>query len=489
MDDSIDRIQQIFTMPIFNIGSNQFSLKSIASIAFLFVITFILARLVSQIIKRSILATLRLDRGLQEAITSIINYLLLTLGVIIVLQTAGINLSSITVVAGVLGIGLGFGLQNLASNFISGLVILFEQKIRVGDYVEINGLLGTVEKISIRSTIIRTNDDVFVIVPNLRFIENNTINWSYGGHRCRIFVPVGVAYGTDPLLLTEALLAAARSESRVLSNPPPEVWFDSFGESSLKFKLLVWVDKPHNSDPIKSGLNFLIEYELRHRGIEIPFPQLDLRLRNMESINNLLHRQNVAEISHESDTNGSRQDRKKPQPKPFADRTLPNLLRRVTYFEKCTDNELLALITNGYRKTFAPDIIVCQEDEPSDCFYIILSGSVEVISRRVEKSIATLHEGDFFGEVSLLTGTPRTATVQTLTETILFVVDRLQLQRLLFNHKNLAEQIAIQLSERQQNLISMGLLNEEDLKKSGETALMWVRRRLNLIFGVPLGKG
>lgn len=484
MDDLISQAQHIFTMPIFSIGNNQFSLKTIASIAFLLIVTFLISRVISQVIRRSLLAALRLDRGLQEAITSVINYLLITLGFIIVLQSAGINLSSITVVAGVLGIGLGFGLQNLTSNFISGVVILFEQKIRVGDYVEINGLFGTVEKISIRSTIVRTNDDVFVIVPNLRFIENNTLNWSYGGHRCRISIPVGVAYGTDPLLLTEVLLAAARAEPRVLSNPPSEVWFDSFGESCLKFKLLVWIDRPHESEPIKSALNFLIEYELRHRGIEIPFPQLDLRVRNIEALNGLLQRDHGIAAKPEIDIT----DSKKQTSKSFSNHTLRDLLRRVTYFEKCTDSELLALIANGYRQTFPPNYIVCKEDEPSDCFYIILSGTVEVISKRAEKYIATLHEGDFFGEISLLTGTPRTATVQTFNETILFVVDRLQLQRLLFNHKNLAEQIALTLSERQQTLISLGLLNEDDLKKSGETALMWVRRRLNLLFGVELDK-
>ena len=176
MDVLLKNLYEIFTAHILDIGGTKFSIASIATVIGLILLTFFLSKFISELIRRSLLTRLRINRGLQEAITVFIKYVLITLSSVIILQTAGINLSSLAVIAGVVGIGIGFGLQNLASNFISGLVLLFEQTLKVGDYIEIGELKGTIEKISIRSTILRTDDDVFVIVPNQRFIENNTVN-------------------------------------------------------------------------------------------------------------------------------------------------------------------------------------------------------------------------------------------------------------------------------------------------------------------------
>ena len=151
--------------------------------------------------------------------------------------------------------------------------------------------------------------------------------------------------------------------------------------------------------------------------------------------------------------------------------------------------ELFALIARGYRKYFDIGEIICHENDPSEEFYIILSGIVEIFSEKNNQSIATLGEGEFFGEISLLTGTPRTATVKAIAvDTVLFVVERQQLKKLLSEHKELGEQIAVKLSERQQVLITLGLLNEEELQKSQSVALTWVRDRLNNLFGISLGK-
>jgi small-conductance mechanosensitive channel len=278
------RLSHLFTTQFFVIGGKHLSISSIVTLILLALAAFLVSRFISEWIKRGLLVRMGMSRGSREAIAAVIHYLLAALGFVIILQSAGINLSSVTVLAGVLGIGLGFGLQNLASNFISGLTLLVEQQIKVGDFIEVDKLLGTVEKISIRSTIVRTIDGVFVIVPNIRFVENNIINWTYQDPKCCIHIPVGVAYGTEPVLVTEALLAAARMKSGVLYNPSPKVWFKSFGDSSLNFELLVWIDEPENSDPIKSALHFQIEHELRQRGIEIPFPQRDVNIRYPEAL-------------------------------------------------------------------------------------------------------------------------------------------------------------------------------------------------------------
>lgn len=476
-------LSRLFTTELFKIGQKSLSLSSIISLILLGLAVFFVSRSLSEWIKRRLLVRLKLDRGSREAIATFIGYFFAALGCLIVLQTAGINLSSLTVLAGVLGIGFGFGLKNLASNFISGLTLLIEQPIKVGDFVEVDGLLGTVENISIRSTIVRTIDGVFVIVPNIRFVENHIINWSYRDPKCCIHIPVGVAYGSDTVSVTEALLAAARMESGVLSYPSPKVWFKSFGESCLNFELLVWIDHPPNSDPIKSALNFHIEHELRHRHIQIPFPQRELSIKNIEMLNTLVNKSGGIEV-----TDGKEPSQKTvpsepihPVPKSPSNLTLRDLLRRVTYFESCKDLELRQLIEYGYRQLFPAGQVVCLENEPGDSFYIILTGSVEVFSERAQKYIATLHDGEFFGEMSLLLGIPRSATVRTLSDTILFIVDRNDLQKLLEEHQGLADQIAQTLSQRQQALRDLGLLTEDGLE---ENPFIWIRKRIQSLFGI-----
>jgi potassium efflux system protein len=491
-DRFFENLWGAITTPLFYVGDTYLSISAIVKLIILAIFAFVIARIISEGIKRSLLVKMGLDRGSREAISTIISYILATLGCILVMQGAGINLTSLTVLAGVVGIGFGFGLQNLASNFISGITLLFEQQIRVGDFIEIDHLLGTVENISIRSTIIKTIDGLFVIIPNIKFVETNIINWSYRDPRCRLRIPVGVAYGSDPVIVTEALLIAARMEPNVLSHPSPKVWFRGFGDNALNFELLVWIDQPQESDAIKSAVNFLIDYEFRHRSIEIPFPQRDLWLRNPQELTKHFHNhkddlsngkvfpQN-AQHSGELKSNSTLYDHKKPGPKSPNNWTLRDLLRRVTYFDQCTDLELRQLIEYGYRQLFPAGQVVCQENDPGDSFYIILSGAVEVLSQKADQYIATLHEGEFFGEISLLMGTPRTATVKTREDTILFVVERHDLQKLLKEQPNLADQIAQKLSQRQQALRDLGLLDDDSLE---QTPFIKIRKRIQVLFGI-----
>ncbi|MBD2037484.1 mechanosensitive ion channel [Leptolyngbya sp. FACHB-321] len=476
---TLAELLRLFAAPLFEVGNNRYSLSLIVTLMVVSVAVFWVSRAVSNLINRRLLVRLGFDRGSRAVVTTFVRYLLTAIGFVIVLQTAGVNLSSLTLFAGVLGIGLGFGLQNLASNFVSGLTLLVEQPIRVGDFIEIDNLLGTVESISIRSTTVRTLDGVFVIVPNIRFVENNIINWSYRDPRCRLHVPVGVAYGSDTLIVTEALLAAARKDPKVLTDPSPRVWFKRFGDSALDFELLVWINQPTEIEPIKSSLYFTIDRELRQRNIEVPFPQQDLNIRNLEQLAHLFQRDGAVDGNGkhaEKDSISSR----KPTPKAPNNLTLRDMLRRISYFEQCTDEELLQLIEYGYRQLFPADQIVCEEGTPGESFYIILNGSVEIFSKRAEQYIATLNEGEFFGEMSLLMGIPRSASVRTLDDTVLFVIERNDLQTLLQDHRGLADQIAHQLMERQQTLRQMGILSEF----SEETPFDKVRKRLQTLFGI-----
>jgi small-conductance mechanosensitive channel len=205
----------------------------------------------------------------------------LIVGVFVVLENTGIHLGALTVFAGAAGVGIGFGLQNIASNFISGLVILAERPISIGDRVEVSGITGQVQQIRARSTVILTNDNIAMIVPNKEFIDSPVTNWTYGDRRVRFRIPVGVAYGSDPEKVREALLAAGRENPNTLDDPAPSVFLEKFGESSIHFELVVW-SREMSSRPrrYRSDLNFAIEKHLRAAGIEIPNPQRDLHIRS-----------------------------------------------------------------------------------------------------------------------------------------------------------------------------------------------------------------
>jgi small-conductance mechanosensitive channel len=222
-----------------------------------------------------------LDRALQYAIAQIISNVVLVVGVLIVLENTGIHLGALAVFAGAVGVGVGFGLQNIASNFISGLVILAERPITIGDRVEVAGITGQVQQIRARSTVIRTNDNITMIVPNTKFIDSPVTNWTYGDPRVRFRIPVGVAYGSDIAKVREALLAAGRENPNTLEEPGPSVFLGKFGDNSIDFELVVWSSEMSaRPSRYRSDLNFAIERKFREAGIEIAFPQRDLHIRS-----------------------------------------------------------------------------------------------------------------------------------------------------------------------------------------------------------------
>jgi small-conductance mechanosensitive channel len=228
-----------------------------------------------------ILANSGLNRSLQYAIAQIASKVVLVVGIILVLENGGIHLAALTVFAGAVGVGVGFGLQNITSNFISGLVILAERPITIGDRVEVAGVAGQVKHIRARSTIVLTNDNIAMIVPNQKFIDSTVTNWTFGDPRVRFRVPVGVAYGSDVEKVREALIAAGREHPMALQDPEPGVFLKQFGDNSIDFELIVWSSEmSHRPSRFKSDLNFLIEKKFREAGIEIPNPQRDVYIRS-----------------------------------------------------------------------------------------------------------------------------------------------------------------------------------------------------------------
>ncbi len=462
---------KLWKLTLFKIGDSSVSFQSIIVFILSVILVIFLSRTLSNFLKNRLLIKVGMDEGNREAIAVVVRYLSVGLGIIIVLQSIGFNLGSLVVLAGGLGVGIGFGIQDLTTNFVSGLTLLLDRPVKVGDYVELDGLSGTVKAISIRSTIIKTLDNSSVIVPNSDMIDNKVVNWSYESLSCCLRIPVRVPDDSDPLAVTEALLNAAYMESAVLSHPNPKVLFVEFGENCFKFELLVWIDRPNEREVIKSSLNFEIEYNFRQQGISLSRTETYLLLQNTDN--------------NQEKNNQESPDFALSTQKQFS---LSNLLRQIKYFGNFSDPELRQLIENGYRQRLRTSEVLFRENDPGDAFYIILSGAVEVYVEKINKHLTNLQAGKFFGEISLMLGIPRTASIRAIEETVLFVINQNGFQKLLRDNPELYEQIVEELAknqeelaQRQQQLRDMGLV---DTTEDDQNPLDWVRKRLKNLFKV-----
>ena len=277
----LEPLMQLVNAPLYTVGQTIITPVTLTYLAVLTLLLFVAtAKLKTWIVER-LLASSHVDIGVRHAVGTIIRYVVLTAGLVIILQTAGIDVSTLTVLFGALGIGIGFGLQNITNNFVSGLILLFERPIKVGDRIEIDNVHGDVVNISPRATTIVTNDNIAIIVPNAEFISSKVVNWSYTDRNVRFNFPVGVAYHSDPEKVRTILLDVARAHPGVLIDPGPSVLFHEFGESSLNFLLRVWTkDCATIPGVLRSELYFSINRAFKDHGIEIPFPQRDIHIKS-----------------------------------------------------------------------------------------------------------------------------------------------------------------------------------------------------------------
>jgi small-conductance mechanosensitive channel len=219
-------------------------------------------------------------RGTLHSTSLIVNYVLGFFAVGMVFHALDINLSTFTILLGALSVGIGFGLQSIVGNFVSGIVILLERPIKIDDRVTVDGVEGNIVDIGIRATTLRTNEGISVIIPNSQFITGTVINRSLAGHTTRFKIPVSVAYASDPRTVEQVLLKVALQHPGTLNEPAPYVVFEAFGESALEFFLWVWTrEYTHQPMLFRSELNFAIHAALKEAGIEVPFRQVDVRLR------------------------------------------------------------------------------------------------------------------------------------------------------------------------------------------------------------------
>lgn len=241
-----------------------------------------ISKLIRIFLEEEVLDRMGLAQGLPNTIALMVRYTIVTLGVLAAASAAGLKMSNLTIILGALGVGIGFGLQNIFNNLVSGLILLLERPIKIGDTIEVGNLIGVVKHIGIRASNIHTYDGAEIIVPNGQLISNEVINWTLTDKRRRIEVMVGVAYGTDVYKAQEILLNVITSHKEVVKDPIPYVFFNQFGDSSLEFRLLFWTDNFDEWVRIRSEVVFLVHDALKQAGITIPFPQRDVHIKSQE---------------------------------------------------------------------------------------------------------------------------------------------------------------------------------------------------------------
>ncbi len=281
VEELLNWLKTTWNFELFHLGDSPFTTRTFILLILSLFLLFYISSKIRKVLVNKIFPRYNLDIGVSQSIATILRYVLIIIGLIIIFQTTGIDLSAVGLLVGALGVGIGFGLQSITNNFISGLIILFERPIKVGDRIEVDDLAGNIIDISARATTIITNDNIAVIVPNSDFINSRVINWSHNNRRIRLNFPVGVSYKEDPEKIRKLLTEVAIANPGILSLPKPYILFEGFGDSSLNFNVLVWtteyIDRPKI---LRSELYYEIFAKFKEHNVEIPFPQRDIHLKS-----------------------------------------------------------------------------------------------------------------------------------------------------------------------------------------------------------------
>jgi small-conductance mechanosensitive channel len=276
----LEQITTLLHAPLLIIGETTITLATLLFLTLGIIVFIFLTKLLQRWVVDKILIRTGMDLGNRIAAGKIVRYILMVIGAIVLLQLSGIDLTIINVLAGTLGIGVGFGLQNIVNNFISGLILLFERPIKVGDRIEVGDVHGRVVNLGARSATILTNDNISIIVPNQKFVTENIINWSHTDDKRRFIIPVTVALSSDPYVVERLLLEVADEEPEVLKDPQPGVRLFWFGENGMHFELRAWSNSLiHRRGLLTSKLNFAIYDKFKANQIELVTPQREVFVR------------------------------------------------------------------------------------------------------------------------------------------------------------------------------------------------------------------
>jgi len=464
---------------LFKFDYSVISWRAIAQCLLIVCIAALISLLLKRFLSLRVLRKLGMRQGPRESIAAISSYVIGSLLCVLMLQAAGINLASLAVVAGSLGVGIGFGLQEITKDFISGLTLLIAQKLKVGDFVELGDLLGYITEISPLSTVICTITQKHIVVPNSDLVRNRVINWTYSNTKGWVSVPVSVPHESDPLLVIEVLMDSAYLEETVSLEHTPEVYFTGMGEHSLDFKLWIWMDRIDQKFQTESSLNFIIFQNLKQHGIRLASPRIDVWNRNP----NIVISSALADYSDAAMLQRPSESNLETSSKPVAAR---DLLKQISYFKKCSELELRKLVEIGHRKRLDPDEILYEEGDFGDAFYIILKGEVAYTFKETGQT-TVMGAGQFVGEFSLMLEVPRTVTVVACEETTLFALSPQGFKKLLRDQPQLYDVIVKEMGRHEEELTqqgrqlqALGLLNPEEYNQN---PVDWIRRHLEGLFG------
>ncbi len=267
-----------------SIGGTRITIINVAYLIIFLVFFRFLSRIIREGLQNRVLPRTRLDIGARASFVNVVIYAFWILAIYTGINILGINLSSLAFMAGALGIGIGFGLQSVVNNFVSGIILLFDPSIQVGDMVQIGEDWGTVNRINIRTTIVQTFDNASLIIPNSEMLSNKVTNWSFKDPKVRRQVDVGVAYGSDVQLVRKILLEIVGDMPEIMNDPAPRVDFTDFGDSALIFRVRFWISSPEFWLGAPTELRFRIDEEFKKNGIEIAFPQQDIHIRSASGL-------------------------------------------------------------------------------------------------------------------------------------------------------------------------------------------------------------
>lgn len=266
-------IENVLEFELLDIGKYTLSVYNLLLVIIIFFAVKGITHTVDTVLKKRLANKGVADEGRSSSISQIVKYIVYVLGFFLMVKSLGINIDLIIGVFAALGLGIGFALQDVFKDLISGIIILFEGNVAVGDILEVDGLTGSVKQIKLRTSLIRTRDGIYMVIPNSRIVNEKVINWSADNKITRFSINIGVAYGSDVDKVRELLLECAKKSDMVSKRPAPVVFFNNFGDSSLEFELDFWVLDTWNIEPTKSDIRFDIDRAFRENNIEIPFPQ------------------------------------------------------------------------------------------------------------------------------------------------------------------------------------------------------------------------
>ena len=280
-DNFWQKLNDLLHYSLFEFGKVQFSTWYLIKIIIAIVVLSWLSKRLKSLLVHKVLIRYNDDIGVRQAMGTIARYIFFIVGFFVVVQTSGIDLSGLALLGGALGVGIGFGLQNITNNFVSGVVILLERPVKVGDRIEVGGTSGDVVNISARATTVVTNDGISVIIPNSELVSTRVTNWSFTGKIVRFKVPVPVPYGTPQEQVIKLLLEVADEDPNVEKTPAPTVRLKEFADSALIFEVVFWTSKlMQRQGMMKSRINLAVNKKFLENGIHIPFPQMEVRVKN-----------------------------------------------------------------------------------------------------------------------------------------------------------------------------------------------------------------